>query len=90
MPLVTITDSFGDGICSAYGNGSYTLESAVGVIVTGGAFGPSETTNFCVDETKAPSNAPIDPIKTKVLAGDDIDLFKVYPNPAQTILNIDT
>lgn len=83
----TITDSYGDGICCSYGNGSYTLESAVGVIVTGGNFGSSESTNFCVDDTKAPSNAPIN---TRVLAGTDVAQFKVYPNPAQTHLNIET
>ena len=88
--VCTITDSYGDGICCAYGNGSYTSEGPVGGIVTGGAFGTSEETNFCVDATKAPSNAPVTPVKTNVLAGDDIDLFKVYPNPAQTVLNIST
>ena len=45
-----INDSYGDGICCSYGNGSYTLtEDASGIILaTGGSFGFSETTNFCV------------------------------------------
>lgn len=45
-----IYDSYGDGICCAYGSGSYTLtEDASGtVLATGGSFGSSETTNFCV------------------------------------------
>ncbi|MFK7775199.1 MAG: S8 family serine peptidase [Saprospiraceae bacterium] len=45
-----INDVYGDGICCSYGNGSYTLtEDASGtVLATGGSFGSSETTNFCV------------------------------------------
>ena len=43
-----IFDSYGDGICCSYGNGSYTLtDSNGGVLASGGAFGSSESTNFC-------------------------------------------
>ena len=43
-----INDSYGDGICCSYGNGSYTLVGSAGnTIKTGGAFGSSETTSFC-------------------------------------------
>lgn len=47
---LTIYDSYGDGICCGYGNGSYSLvEDGTGsVLASGGAFGFSETTNFCV------------------------------------------
>jgi hypothetical protein len=55
-------DSYGDGICCAYGNGSYQLQDASGTVVaSGGAFGTSETTNFCVTvgggggDTQAPT-----------------------------------
>ncbi|MCB0464568.1 MAG: M4 family metallopeptidase [Aequorivita sp.] len=56
----TITDAYGDGICCAYGNGSYTLSSDAGVIFSGGSFGSSETTAFCIEagtggDTQAPS-----------------------------------
>lgn len=54
----TITDQYGDGFCCAYGNGSYTLSSDAGIIATGGSFGSSESTSFCVEEggtTPAPS-----------------------------------
>jgi subtilisin family serine protease/chitodextrinase len=45
----TINDSYGDGICCSYGNGSYTLTDGNGnVIVTGGDFGSSENTPFCI------------------------------------------
>ncbi len=44
----TINDSYGDGICCSYGNGSYTLVGSAGnTIKTGGAFTSSETTSFC-------------------------------------------
>lgn len=79
----TITDSFGDGICCGFGNGSYTLESSEGVIVSGGDFGASDVTNFCVDDTKSQA------LRTQPLAEADNNLFKVYPNPAETILHID-
>jgi len=45
----TINDAYGDGICCSYGNGSYELSSPDGVLVSGGSFGSSETTTFCVD-----------------------------------------
>lgn len=45
-----ISDSYGDGICCAYGNGNYTLtdDSNGSTLASGGSFGSSETTNFCV------------------------------------------
>lgn len=47
----TIDDSFGDGICCAYGNGSYDLSDASGSLASGGSFTTTETTNFCVGST---------------------------------------
>ncbi|HFA51111.1 MAG TPA: T9SS type A sorting domain-containing protein [Bacteroidetes bacterium] len=44
----TIHDSYGDGICCAYGSGSYTLVSNGVTIVSGGSFASSEATAFCV------------------------------------------
>ena len=44
----TITDTYGDGICCAYGNGSYTVNSGGATLASGGSFGASETTNICV------------------------------------------
>lgn len=45
----TIDDSYGDGICCTYGNGSYTLTESDGtVIATGGSFASFEATDFCV------------------------------------------
>ena len=52
-----IYDSYGDGICCAYGAGSYTLtdDSSGGTLASGGAFGSSETTNFCVTGSGGPT-----------------------------------
>ena len=50
----TIFDSYGDGICCAYGNGSYSLTDGSTVLASGGSFGSSETTNFCVGSTPPP------------------------------------
>jgi lysyl endopeptidase len=43
----TIYDAFGDGICCAYGTGSYSLSAAGVVVAAGGEFGSSESTVFC-------------------------------------------
>lgn len=44
----TIYDSYGDGICCGYGNGSYEVTDGATVLASGGEFGASETTNFCL------------------------------------------
>ncbi len=43
-----ISDSYGDGICCTYGNGSYSLVDGSTTLASGGSFGSSETTAFCV------------------------------------------
>jgi len=45
---VTINDSYGDGICCAYGTGDYSITSEGNTLVAGGEFTSTETTNFCV------------------------------------------
>lgn len=47
-----IYDSYGDGICCAWGNGSYELteDSNGASLASGGQFGSVETTNFCVPD----------------------------------------
>lgn len=46
----TIYDVYGDGICCSYGNGSYTLTHDLTgtTLASGGNFGFSETTTFCL------------------------------------------
>ena len=45
-----IHDDWGDGICCEFGDGSYSLEDDASgtVLASGGEFGATETTNFCV------------------------------------------
>ncbi|MBK12527.1 MAG: hypothetical protein CL849_03240 [Crocinitomicaceae bacterium] len=44
---LTVTDTFGDGICCDWGDGSYTLEIDGAVVASGGDFGATETVNTC-------------------------------------------
>lgn len=49
---LTVNDTFGDGMCCAYGAGSYTLTSSSGIILASGAsFGSSKSSLFCVEGT---------------------------------------
>ena len=46
---LTINDSFGDGICCSFGNGSYNFTVDGDVVASGGDFDTSESTEFCVE-----------------------------------------
>ena len=43
-----INDSYGDGICCAYGTGLYTVSSQGTVLATGGEFTDTESAEFCL------------------------------------------
>ncbi|NOY47095.1 MAG: DUF5011 domain-containing protein, partial [Chlorobi bacterium] len=80
----TITDSYGDGICCSYGNGSYTLTGSLGTIVSGGSFGSSEATVFCIGSLAKKGVA-------SRIENDDFAEIKLYPNPVKgNYLNIRT
>ena len=52
---LSVLDSYGDGLCCAYGEGSYELTDADGTIYASGAsFQFSEVTDFCI-ESAAPA-----------------------------------
>lgn len=51
----TINDSFGDGICCAYGNGSYSVTDSSGALASGGSFTSSDVTSFCLGGPPAPT-----------------------------------
>ncbi|MBP2833713.1 fibronectin type III domain-containing protein [Aquimarina sp. U1-2] len=80
----TIFDEFGDGICCRFGNGSYTLTSSAGTIVSGGAFNDSEATTFCVETTAS--------VRLATYELTDLDnnenQFKLFPVPAKNTINI--
>ncbi|MFC2152330.1 M4 family metallopeptidase [Bacteroidota bacterium] len=82
----TILDAYGDGICCSYGNGSYTLEVTGGsVLASGGSFGSSEVTNFCLPA------ATFNFVTTHNNVIENVDgksTVNVYPNPASTYINV--
>ncbi len=45
---LVVEDSFGDGLCCRYGNGSYRLRSGDISLVEGAQFGTRESTRFCL------------------------------------------
>ncbi|MES9852325.1 MAG: endonuclease [Candidatus Thiodiazotropha sp. L084R] len=47
----TIVDSYGDGICCQYGQGSYSIESGGNILVIGGDFISSEVSNLIIGDT---------------------------------------
>ena len=50
--LFRIADSYGDGMCCDYGEGSWTITDPNGLVVgSGGEFISSEQIQFCADET---------------------------------------
>jgi len=44
----TIDDSFGDGICCAWGNGSYDISVAGSSLISGGSFASTESKTFTI------------------------------------------
>ncbi len=51
----TINDTYGDGICCSYGNGSYSVTGSTGTLASGGSFTNSDVTNFCLGDPPAPT-----------------------------------
>lgn len=87
----TITDAYGDGICCAYGNGSFTLtnSSSGATLASGGSFTTSDTTNFCLTSTTSTNDTRY------VTTSDDTSNgsfeVQIYPNPVKgSVLNVRT
>jgi hypothetical protein len=75
----TINDSFGDGICCAYGSGSWTIRTNSGAttVATGGTFTTSQSASF--------TNASLSSANF-----DALNSISLYPNPTNDVLNIIT
>ncbi len=86
---LVINDSYGDGMCCTYGNGSYTLEDAfANTLASGGTFTNSETTNFCVPVAQGPPTADFVGNPTTILVGGTVDFTDLSNgNPAPTQWN---
>lgn len=88
----TITDTYGDGICCSYGNGSFTLtnDDTGATLASGGSFTTSDTTNFCLTATTSTAT------NNYVTTSDDTFNaatfeVKIYPNPVKGgTLNVTT
>ena len=81
----TIYDTYGDGICCSYGNGSYTYtkDSDGTVLASGGSFSSSQATDFCINTTNGYDysnyNATADVLEDVIM----------YPNPAKDFLTVE-
>ena len=51
----TINDSYGDGICCSYGNGSYSVTDISGILASGGSFTNTDVTDFCLGNPPEPT-----------------------------------
>lgn len=78
----TISDSYGDGICCSYGNGSYTVSTSAGTVASGSSFSSNETTNFCV------SGGNREESPAGLAAQSNFEGFNLFPNPTRSILNV--
>ncbi len=87
----TMNDSYGDGMCCRYGEGSYELTYDGTVLASGGEFDDSETTSFCItseQEMHSISQSSEDNMLT--LTDDLTEKIEVYPNPVSDMLYINT
>lgn len=75
--IFTIIDTEGDGICCDYGNGYYTITTSSGTIIgQGSSFGQYAQHAFSIDTTLG------------LNANNNKNSIKLYPNPANTVVNI--
>ena len=80
-------DSYGDGMCCSFGNGSYTLTDTSNnlVLANGGSFTSSQTTGFCVGGAVGFNGINSLTVDTSNFNGVE---FEIYPNPVSGILNM--
>ncbi len=89
---LTMYDTYGDGICCSYGNGSYTLSAGGATLASGGNFNASQSTNFCVGTNGmvVPELAEND-MALKVndaLLNGKLKFLLLSPNPTSDMLNV--
>jgi hypothetical protein len=77
-----IYDTYGDGICCTYGNGSYTLSTNDGtVLASGSQFGFDASTSFCLPASGAKTDV-------KMVQGEVRNILDAFPNPTRDQLTI--
>jgi len=73
-----IYDSFGDGICCTYGNGSYSVINPAGAtVLSGGQFGSDEGVMWKTDNTTVAIDNNLD--------GE----INIFPNPSNGVFNVE-
>ena len=77
----TMKDTYGDGMCCNYGNGSYSLTENGNTLASGASFTHTNTTNFCVGSANRASD---NNAKLKELTIDAL----IYPNPVKNYITI--
>jgi len=71
-----VDDSFGDGMCCDYGDGSFTMLNQNSVeLLSGGVFGGSIEEDFCID----PNN---------IFENEKPVQFSIFPNPSENVINL--
>ena len=75
---LVMKDSYGDGMCCNYGNGSYKLVnvSTGATLASGGSFASTDTKNFCVATSRTNTTREIKTIDTKLS-------LSIFPNPVR-------
>lgn len=83
------SDSYGDGICCSYGNGSYVLTntSSGATLASGGSFGSTDTKVFCVGTSSLAADVAGEVNAFQATQFQDLTFF---PNPATAAISVRT
>merc|ERR1711953_1486779 len=81
----TIKDSYGDGICCSYGQGSYEVFFDGDSVKSGGEFGSSESTDFACNEPAPTAPAPTVPAPTVPAPTEPAPTVPAPTVPAPTV-----
>jgi bacillolysin len=85
----TIYDSYGDGICCSYGNGSYSLANGADVIASGGSFSSSDATDFCLTNGLKSFSYVHQNFTNNEFDGFKYKEIRLFPNPVNEVLRIE-
>jgi len=81
---LTVKDTYGDGMCCSYGNGSFTLTTSSGtVLASGGSFTSSITKSFCVSSSSI-AFTDNNNNNNETLAAE----VTLFPNPAKDMISV--
>ena len=78
-------DSYGDGMCCQFGDGSYLLSTENLILAQGGTFASVDTSEFCI-ELDVNSTAPVDTTCDAVFTHDALSTGAVPYSPPSTFV----